>query len=98
MNGLVSFIGAGPGDPDLITVKALRRLREAEVVIHDRLVPAALLDEVPAAAEIIDVGKAPRRHCISPSRERPWRAQIRSTFGLQEARSPPSACPASGSP
>jgi len=67
MSGFVSFIGAGPGDPDLVTVKALRRLREAEVVIHDRLVPAALLDEATAAAEIIDVGKAPRRHCVGQS-------------------------------
>ena len=67
MSGFVSFIGAGPGDPDLVTVKALRRLREADVVIHDRLVPQALLHEVAAGAEIIDVGKAPRRHCIGQS-------------------------------
>src|SRR5207249_3728059 len=67
VRGFVSFIGAGPGDPDLITVKALRRLREAEVIVHDRLVPEALLDEVAAGAEIIDVGKAPRRHCIGQS-------------------------------
>src|SRR3989442_14438504 len=67
MSGFVSFIGAGPGDPDLITVKALRRLREAEVIVHDRLLPEALLDEVAAGAEIIDVGKAPQRHCIGQS-------------------------------
>jgi len=67
MGALVSFIGAGPGDPDLVTVKGLRRLREADVVIHDRLVPAALLDEVRSGAEVIDVGKAPRRHCLGQS-------------------------------
>jgi len=67
MAGLVSFIGAGPGDPDLVTVKGLRRLREADVVIHDRLVPTALLDEVRSGAEVIDVGKAPRRHCLGQS-------------------------------
>ena len=67
MAALVSFIGAGPGDPDLVTVKGLGRLREADVVIHDRLVPAALLDETRAGAEIIDVGKAPRRHCLGQS-------------------------------
>jgi uroporphyrin-III C-methyltransferase len=57
-------VGAGPGDPELVTLKALRRLREADVVIHDRLVPAELLHEVPAGAEIIDAGKAPGRHCL----------------------------------
>jgi uroporphyrin-III C-methyltransferase len=59
----VSFVGAGPGDPDLVTLKAIRRLRAADVVIHDRLVPRALLDEARAGAELIDVGKAPGRHC-----------------------------------
>jgi uroporphyrin-III C-methyltransferase len=59
----VSFVGAGPGDPDLITVKGLKRLREAGAVIHDRLIPQELLDEVPAGAEIIDVGKTPGRPC-----------------------------------
>jgi len=63
-DALVSFIGAGPGDADLVTVRGLRRLREADVVLHDRLIPRALLDETRAGAEIIDVGKAPRRHCI----------------------------------
>jgi uroporphyrin-III C-methyltransferase len=62
---LVSFVGAGPGDPDLITVKGLRRLREADVVIHDRLVPLGLLDDARADAEVLDVGKAPGRHCLA---------------------------------
>lgn len=61
---LVSFVGAGPGDAELITLRGLRRIREAAVLIHDRLVPAALLEEAPSAAEIIDVGKAPGRHCL----------------------------------
>jgi uroporphyrin-III C-methyltransferase len=59
----VSFVGAGPGDPELITLKGLKRLREAEAVIHDRLIPIELLAEVPAGAEIIDVGKTPGREC-----------------------------------
>ncbi|HEV8583516.1 MAG TPA: uroporphyrinogen-III C-methyltransferase [Methylomirabilota bacterium] len=63
----VSFVGAGPGDPELVTLKALRRLRGAEVVIHDRLIPAALLDEAPATAEVIDAGKAPGRPCMGQS-------------------------------
>jgi len=62
--GLVSFVGAGPGDPELITLKGLRRLREAEVVLHDRLVPHELLDEVSPGATIIDVGKTPGRPCV----------------------------------
>jgi uroporphyrin-III C-methyltransferase len=59
----VSFVGAGPGDPELITLKGLRRVREAEAVLHDRLIPRALLDEAPASAEIVDVGKTPGRPC-----------------------------------
>jgi uroporphyrin-III C-methyltransferase len=62
--GFVSFVGAGPGDPELITVKGLRRLREAEVVLHDRLIPPQLLDEVTSGATIVDVGKAPGRRCV----------------------------------
>ena len=60
----VSFVGAGPGDPELVTLKALRRLREADVVIYDRLVPAELLGEARTGAELIDAGKAPGRHCL----------------------------------
>src|SRR3989454_5891722 len=61
---LVSFVGAGPGDPELITLKGLRRLREAEVVLHDRLAPPELLDEIAPGTTIIDVGKAPGRPCL----------------------------------
>ena len=55
--GIVYIVGAGPGDPDLITVKGLRCLRQADVVLHDRLVDTRLLDEVRPDAIIIDVGK-----------------------------------------
>ena len=58
--GTVVLVGGGPGDPDLITVAGLRAIRQAEVIVHDRLAPAALLDEAPAAAERIAVGKIPR--------------------------------------
>lgn len=57
--GYVSLVGAGPGDPDLITVAGLRRLRAADVVAYDRLVHPQLLDEAPEKAERIGVGKAP---------------------------------------
>src|SRR5256885_3667560 len=61
---LVSFVGAGPGDPELITLKGLRRLREAEVVLHDRLAPPELLDEIAPGTTVVDVGKAPGRPCL----------------------------------
>lgn len=57
--GLVSLVGAGPGDPDLISVAGLNALRRADVVVHDRLIPRELLAEAPEGAEIIDVGKRP---------------------------------------
>jgi uroporphyrin-III C-methyltransferase len=59
--GKVYLVGAGPGDPELITVKGLRCLRAAEVVVYDRLVNAVLLEEVPASAQRIFVGKQPGR-------------------------------------
>lgn len=62
MSGIVYLVGAGPGDPRLITVLGLDRLRQAEVVIYDRLVSERLLDEVPPTAERIFVGKAPGEH------------------------------------
>ncbi len=57
----VSLVGAGPGDPDLLTVRGARLLREAEVVVHDALVGDGVLELVPAGAELIDVGKRPGR-------------------------------------
>ncbi|MFL6262867.1 MAG: uroporphyrinogen-III C-methyltransferase [Thermoanaerobaculia bacterium] len=60
--GIVYLVGAGPGDPKLITVLGLDRLRQAEVVIYDRLVSERLLDEAPPSAERIFVGKAPGEH------------------------------------
>jgi uroporphyrin-III C-methyltransferase len=62
--GVVFLIGAGPGDPGLITVKGLSCLREAEVVVYDRLVAPLLLGEACADAELINVGKASGHHSI----------------------------------
>jgi len=55
--GKVYLIGAGPGDPDLLTVKALRLLKRATVVLHDSLVSREVLALIPHEAEVIDVGK-----------------------------------------
>jgi uroporphyrin-III C-methyltransferase len=61
---LVSLVGAGPGDPELITLKGVRRLREAEVIFYDRLIDPRILDEVPLSAERIFVGKARRMEVL----------------------------------
>src|SRR5512132_2575087 len=61
-NGVVYIVGGGPGDPGLITVKGLECLRRADVVLYDRLVAQELLVEPPPHAEMIDVGKEPKRH------------------------------------
>ena len=55
----VYLVGAGPGDPGLLTVRGAEVLRGADVVVHDRLAESSLLDLAPAAAERIDVGKSP---------------------------------------
>jgi uroporphyrin-III C-methyltransferase len=57
--GTVSIVGAGPGNPDLITVRGLTCLREADVVLHDRLIDLHLLEEARPDAEVINVGKEP---------------------------------------
>ncbi|MGI9417332.1 MAG: siroheme synthase CysG, partial [Geminicoccaceae bacterium] len=57
--GRVAIIGAGPGDPDLLTLKARRKLHDADVVIHDRLVALEVLELARREALLIDVGKMP---------------------------------------
>ena len=63
--GMVYLVGAGPGDPELITHKGLRLLGIADVVIHDRLIPPELLWEARPDAELIDAGKQPTKHRLS---------------------------------
>ena len=63
--GKVYLVGAGPGDPDLITRKGLRCLRMADVLIYDRLVSSELLDEAPVRVTRIFVGKKPGCHSMT---------------------------------
>ncbi len=65
--GTVYLVGAGPGDPGLITVKGLALVQRADVIIHDRLIPHELLSEARPDAEIIDAGKAQHDHRIPQS-------------------------------
>ncbi len=60
--GTVWLVGAGPGDPELLTVKALKVLGRADVIVHDGLVSAAILDLAPPTARRIDVAKRRSRH------------------------------------
>ena len=65
MTGRVYLVGAGPGDPDLITRKGIRLIQTADVLVFDRLIPLELLDEARADAEYINAGKAPVKHRLN---------------------------------
>lgn len=63
--GTVCLVGAGPGDPELLTLRAWRRLRTAEVLVYDKLVGPGIVDFAPPQAERIYVGKAAGHHTLS---------------------------------
>jgi len=67
MNGIVYLVGAGPGDPKLITVAGLEALRTADVVVYDSLAGKELLLEAREDAELIDVGKRGGHHKVKQS-------------------------------
>lgn len=62
--GRVVLVGAGPGDPELLTMKAIRALKAADVVFHDKLVGEGVLDLARREAELISVGKAKGAHSV----------------------------------
>lgn len=64
MTGRAVLVGAGPGDPELITVKGAKALAQADLVVYDRLASPALLDLAPAGAERVYVGKEPGRQAM----------------------------------
>lgn len=63
--GTVYLVGAGPGDPELITIRGMRLLEQADTIVHDRLIPLEVLNWCPEEAERIDVGKYPDHHRVS---------------------------------
>ena len=63
--GRVTLVGGGPGDAGLITVRGLRRLAEADVVVVDKLAPRELLGRLDADVEVVDAGKAPHAHNLT---------------------------------
>ena len=64
----VYLVGAGPGDPDLITLKGRKCIKEADVLVYDRLVSQALLEERKPGCKLIYVGKENRNH-VKPQDE-----------------------------
>ena len=63
--GKVYLIGSGPGDPELLTLKARRLIDSAEVIVYDQLPGKAILESMPASAEKIDVGKYAGNHTMT---------------------------------
>ena len=85
--GKVTLIGAGVGDPDLITVRGLRALMQAEVVLHDRLIDPRLLDQAAPTARLVDVGKRPGQSASQTWIQRLMVAEARQGFQVVRLKS-----------
>ena len=67
MTGKVYLVGAGPGDPELLTLKALKLLKSADVVLHDDLIGPEILAFIPSSTEVQNVGKRFGRKNVTQS-------------------------------
>jgi uroporphyrin-III C-methyltransferase len=83
--GTVFLVGAGPGDPDLLTLKAAKALRAADVVLHDELVSPEILALIPSSARLLNVGKRAGRAGISQEEINRLLVQ-HASLGLQVVR------------
>ena len=84
--GTVYLVGAGPGDPDLLTLRAARLIERAALVVHDGLVDPTVLALAPAGAELVSVAKSRARHTGYKARQ---------VSAIQRSLMPPSARSAS---
>lgn len=84
-SGYVSLVGAGPGDPDLLTVKALRVIQQADVIVYDRLVSKEICQLFPPATPTIYVGKAKNHHSV-PQQEINQLLVMKARQGLKICR------------
>ncbi|TNF99029.1 MAG: uroporphyrinogen-III C-methyltransferase, partial [Gammaproteobacteria bacterium] len=66
-SGIVYLVGAGPGDPDLLTVRAHRLLQSADIVLYDHLVSDEVMDLIPESAECISVPRSTGKYCAPQS-------------------------------
>lgn len=79
--GKVYLVGSGPGDPELLTVKALRLIQAADVVVYDRLVSTEILALIPEGTKRWSVGKAAGRHCVPQDSINPLLYDLARRYG-----------------